>query len=74
MLRQLISKWGIMSIEMERAITNDMAVLHEDGATEFVEHVEVPVSEQVAVAEVAGTVAEVAETPEEADFSDVLGG
>lgn len=74
MLRQLISKWGIMSIEMERAITNDMAVLHEDGATEFVEHVEAPVSEQTAVAEVAEAVAEVAETPEEADFSDVLGG
>mgnify|MGYP004506263427 FL=1 len=74
MLRQLISKWGIMSIEMERAITNDMAVLHEDGATEFVEHVEVPVSEQVAVAETVAEVAEVAETPEEADFSDVLGG
>ena len=64
---KLISKWGIMSIEMERAITSDMAVLHEDGATEFVEHVEAPASEQTAVAEVA-------ETPEEADFSDVLGG
>ena len=30
MLRQLISKWGIMSIEMQNAITNDMGVLTEN--------------------------------------------
>lgn len=29
MLRQLISKWGIMSIEMEKAYTADMAVINE---------------------------------------------
>ena len=39
MLRQLISKWGIMSIEMERAITNDMAVISEKGDAEYVETV-----------------------------------
>lgn len=32
LLRQLLSKWGIMSIEMQNAYKNDMAVLHEDGA------------------------------------------
>lgn len=32
LLRQLLSKWGIMSIEMQNAFKNDMAVLHEDGA------------------------------------------
>lgn len=37
MLRQLISKWGIMSIEMQSAIDSDMAVVHEDGAKEYVE-------------------------------------
>jgi len=37
MLRQLISKWGIMSIEMERAVTNDMAVINENGETEYIE-------------------------------------
>lgn len=39
MLRQLISKWGIMSIEMERAVTNDMAVINENGETEYIETV-----------------------------------
>lgn len=37
MLRQLISKWGIMSIEMERAVTNDMAIINENGETEYIE-------------------------------------
>lgn len=32
MLRQLISKWGIMSIEMQSAMEKDMAVLNEDGS------------------------------------------
>lgn len=31
MLRQLISKWGIMSIEMQRAYEGDMAEIREDG-------------------------------------------
>ena len=37
MLRQLISKWGIMSIEMQTAFDNDMAVIHEDGTKNYVE-------------------------------------
>ncbi len=70
MLRQLISKWGIMSIEMERAITNDMTVQHEDGTAEFIESVESPVSESVPTE----TSQETQETEvQEADFSDVLG-
>lgn len=32
MLRQLISKWGIMSVDFQTALTNDMAVLNEPGA------------------------------------------
>lgn len=39
MLRQLISKWGIMSIEMQSAIDADMAVIHEDGTKDYVETV-----------------------------------
>lgn len=38
MLRQLISKWGIMSIELQTAIDKDMAVIHEDGTTDYVEN------------------------------------
>ena len=38
MLRQLISKWGIMSIEMQMAMDGDMAVLNEDGTKSYVEN------------------------------------
>ena len=38
MLRQLISKWGIMSIDLQNAIDKDMAVIHEDGTTDYVEN------------------------------------
>ena len=42
MLRQLISKWGIMSIDMEKAYESDMAVINEDGSKTYVETEEVP--------------------------------
>ena len=38
MLRQLISKWGIMSIEMMSALDADMAVINEDGTKNYVEN------------------------------------
>ncbi len=38
MLRQLISKWGIMSIEMQEAYTKDMAEIREDGTYEYVDN------------------------------------
>ena len=37
MLRQLISKWGIMSIDMQSAIDADMAVINTDGPKSYVE-------------------------------------
>lgn len=37
MLRQLISKWGIMSIEMQNAVEKDMAVINEDGTPDYVD-------------------------------------
>jgi recombination protein RecT len=37
LLRQLISKWGIMSIEMQNAFEGDMAVINEDGTKNYVE-------------------------------------
>ena len=36
MLRQLISKWGIMSIDMQQAIDADMGVIHDDGTVDYV--------------------------------------
>ena len=38
MLRQLISKWGIMSIDMQEAVSKDMAVINEDGTADYVEN------------------------------------
>lgn len=37
MLRQLISKWGIMSIEMQTAMDKDMAAIHDDGSIDYVD-------------------------------------
>lgn len=38
MLRQLISKWGIMSIDMQMAMDGDMAVINEDGTKDYVDN------------------------------------
>lgn len=38
MLRQLISKWGIMSIDLQTAIDKDMGAIHEDGTVDYVDN------------------------------------
>lgn len=38
MIRQLISKWGIMSIEMADAYERDMAVINEDGTPQYIDN------------------------------------
>ena len=38
MLRQLISKWGIMSVDMQQAIDADMAVINTDGTKTYVDN------------------------------------
>lgn len=40
MLRQLISKWGVMSIDLQTAIEGDMAIISEDGTPHYVENEE----------------------------------
>ena len=40
MLRQLISKWGIMSTELQEAFTKDQAVLDTNGNVDYVDNVE----------------------------------
>ena len=46
MLRQLISKWGIMSIEMQEAYTKDMATIKENGEYEYVDNIETTYDEK----------------------------
>ena len=40
MLRQLISKWGIMSIDLQNAIDKDMAVISDNGTPDYVDNQE----------------------------------
>lgn len=47
MIRQLISKWGIMSIEMERAFQSDMGVLNESGEVKYVDNPQEDIAAQV---------------------------
>ena len=46
MLRQLISKWGIMSIDMQQAVEKDMATINTDGTYEYVENEDETIIEQ----------------------------
>ena len=51
MIRQLIGKWGIMSVEMQQAYSNDMGVIDEDGTVRYVDNpqtVEVEVQQDIA--------------------------
>lgn len=50
MLRQLISKWGIMSIDMQTAMEKDQAVISEDGSANYVEMTEETSAVEVAPA------------------------
>lgn len=50
MLRQLISKWGIMSIDMQTAIINDYTVPAADGSRAYPEAVDMEEAPQIAPA------------------------
>lgn len=38
MIRTLIRKWGIMSVEMQRAVVADMGVVQDDGSVTYVDN------------------------------------
>ena len=38
MMRQLISKWGIMSIDLQKAMDGDMGTINEDGSVDYVDN------------------------------------
>jgi recombination protein RecT len=70
LLRQLISRWGIMSIEMQSAYEGDMAVIHEDGTKNYVETEDTFIIE----AEAAEVATENAEEPSGDDVQAALFG
>lgn len=47
MIRQLIGKWGIMSVEMQQAYEKDMAVIDADGTSRYVDNEPVDVEVRV---------------------------
>lgn len=72
MLRQIISKWGIMSIEMQTAMEKDMAEIKENGDYEYIDN-EVDTSteliqEQQVEVKQEETEPNNAETEKDADF------
>ena len=71
MLRQLISKWGIMSIDMISAYDKDMAVINQDGSAVYVDNE--PENEPEQVPEVVVNYADNKELaqPEKMPVSDV---
>lgn len=71
MLRQLISKWGIMSIDIVQAVDADMAVIREDGTKEYVENEESFVDTKAADVETEELVGGEHQEQETASESDV---
>lgn len=68
MLRQLISKWGIMSIDMVSALDADMAVINEDGTKNYVDNASYTESNKEDVVEVK--VEQETEIPGQMDITD----
>lgn len=59
MLRQLISKWGIMSIDLQEAFDKDMAVIKEDGTYNYIENEQFTEPQEAIIEEQPKTVDEV---------------
>lgn len=75
MLRQLISKWGIMSIELQTAMERDMSEIKEDGSYEYVDNIEedntyIPPKENVVETVIEQNDNEITETNENNPFFD----
>ena len=70
MLRQLISKWGIMSIDMATAIDSDMAVINEDGTKDYVETDEGNIIDVTSAEEISDESEHNAELPQQEQKSE----
>lgn len=74
MLRQLISKWGIMSIDMQNAIESDMAVINEDGNKDYVDNAENKPSESEIIEQPQNTIEGDSRTNTQQDVASALFG
>lgn len=73
MLRQIISKWGIMSIDLQKALETDMGVISENGSVDYIDapSEDVPV-QQPEIIEAEPT-PEPPQNDEQMNFADILG-
>lgn len=74
MLRQLISKWGIMSIDMQNAIEGDMAVINEDGSKDYVDNAENKPSESEIIEQPQDVIKDDSQTNVQQDVASALFG
>lgn len=78
MLRQLISKWGIMSTDLLKAEINDMGVISSDGSVDYIDSPAEEPTQPAGAADMLDAVEENEITPEDssdlADFSDIMEG
>lgn len=76
MLRQLISKWGIMSIEMQKALENDNAVINENGSVDYIDAPTLDPQSEIIEAETGEVIDVPEENPasESADFASIMEG
>lgn len=74
MLRQLISKWGVMSIDMQSAIESDMAVINEDGNKDYVDNAENKPSESEIIEQPQNTIEGDSRTNTQQDVASALFG
>lgn len=72
MIRQLISKWGIMSVEMQKAYEADQAVIREDGSKDYVDMEEVEAAPQIQQQEQPAAVAEEQQLPGQQSIEDAF--
>ena len=73
MLRQLISKWGIMSIEMQTAMDGDMGIIEEDGTINYVDNDNEVVADAVADVKVSEAPPEQTSEQAAADNQELFG-
>lgn len=71
MLRQLISKWGVMSIEMRQALESDDGIVNTDGTNEFVGNAEVDVPPMISANTTEAVVADGTVSAEPISMSDL---
>lgn len=78
MLRQLISKWGIMSTDLLKAEINDMGVISSDGSVDYIDSPAEEPAQPAGAADMLDAIEDNEITPEDssdlADFSDIMEG